>query len=420
MRAMRAPTTIRRGKVQQSLKNPWLLVTVLCLTAGVSNIDLFGISYVAPFIQRSLRFDDTQIGLLLSAFWLTFAISNYVTGVVADRYQSHKTVLLIMLILFAFGSVLPALTSVFATLLAARLLMGVFDAGVYLLPQSMVMLSTPVERHGLNMGIVQNLGGAFLGVVVAPLVLVRLAEAFSWRAAFLVVALPALVCAVLVARCAPTHPARQEPRQGPRPDRPGGAWFWRVLRIRNVWLSATVSCFMLGYMTIGFGFLPLYLMNISHLAPSRMSVIISVMGLSGAVLGVVLPGASDRIGRKPVMIVSSVLGLGTPLAVLYYTGPLAALCVFVFVGSAITGAAPLTFATIPCESAPVETTSTVIGFILAISAIVGGVVGPAMAGWSADHWGLAAPLYLTIGCCVVVVLACAALIESAPRRASPA
>jgi MFS family permease len=397
-----------------------MLIAVLCLAAGVSNIDIFGISYVTPFIEKSLRFDNTQIGLLLSGFWLTFAISNYLTGVVADRHRNHKAILIVMLLLFACFSVLPALTSMFSTLLAARLLMGVFDAGVYQLPQSIVVLETPAERHGLNMGIVQNLGGAFLGVVVAPLLLVRLAQAFSWRTAFLVVALPGLVCAALVARVVPSRRARPaSPLPAVRESRRSEAFgLAQVLRIRNVWLSMLISCFIVGYMTIGIGFLPLYLMRIDRFPAARMSVVMSIMGLAGAVLGVALPAASDRIGRKPVMIVSSVLGMGMPLAALYDTGSLAALAACIFIGSALIGAAALTYATIPCESAPAEATSTVIGVILAVSAVVGGVAGPSVAGWSADRWGLAAPLVLALACCAVSAVLCTALKESAPRKSS--
>lgn len=399
----------------QSQKNPWLLIAVLCVAAGVSNVDIFGISYITPFIEKGLRLDNTQIGLLLSGFWLTFAISNYVSGEVADRRQSHKRFLLVVLVLFALGSVLPALASTFATLLAARLLMGILDAGVYQMPQSIVVLDTPPERHGLNMGIVQNLGGALLGVVVAPLLLVRLATVYGWRAAFLVVALPGLACAALVARYVPSRRARDGGSRDRSGERQGLAKLGRVLRIRNVWLSTVISCFMVGYMTIIFGFMPLYLIKIAHLAAARMSIVMSTAGLSGALLGVVLPAASDRIGRKPVMIISSLLGVGTPLAALYYSGPLPGLCALVLVGAATVGAAPLTYATIPCESAPPESTSTIIGLILALSALAGGVVGPAIAGWSADRSGLAAPLYLAVGCCAVSALLCAGLSESAPR-----
>ena len=401
--------------MSQFQKNPWLLLAVLCVAAGVSNIDIFGISYVAPFIETGLKLNNAQIGLLLSGFWLTFAVSNYVCGEVADRHQNHKEFLVAVLLLFAFGSVLPAMTSMFTTLLAARLLMGLFDAGVYQLPQSIVVLDTPPERHGLNMGIVQNLGGALLGVVVAPLLLVHLATVYSWRAAFLVVALPGLVCAALVAHYVPSHRPRTGARHDHSLDSEGLARFSSALRIRNVWLSTVISCFMIGYMTISFGFLPLYLIKIAHFPAVRMGIVMSTMGLSGALLGVALPAASDRMGRKPIMILSCLLGVGTPLAAMYYSGPLAGLSAFVFVGSTMVGAAPLTYATIPCESAPPESTSSIIGFILALSALVGGVVGPAAGGWIADRWGLAAPLYLAIGCCLVNAVLCTALKESAPR-----
>ena len=401
--------------MSQSQKNPWLLLAVLCVAAGVSNIDIFGISYVAPFIETGLKLDNAQIGLLLSGFWLTFAISNYVSGEVADRHQNHKEFLVVVLVLFAFGSVLPALASMFTTLLAARLLMGIFDAGVYQLPQSIVVLDTPPERHGLNMGIVQNLGGALLGVVVAPLLLVHLATTYSWRAAFFVVALPGLICAALVARYVPSHRRRAGVRHEHGAASKGLVRFGSALRIRNVWLSTLISCLMIGYMTITFGFLPLYLIKTAHFPAVRMGIVMSTMGLSGALLGVVLPAASDRMGRKPIMVLSCLLGIGTPLAAMYYSGPLVGLCVLVFAGSAMVGAAPLTYATIPCESAPPESTSSIIGFILALSALVGGVVGPAAAGWIADRWGLGAPLYLAVACCLINTASCVALEESAPR-----
>ena len=392
------------------------LVAVLCVAAGISNIDIFGISYVTPFIQAALGLDNIRIGLLLSLFWLPFAVSSYLIGAAADRWGNHKAILLFALVLFALGSALPALTSTFVALLATRLVMGALDAAVYQLPQAIVVLETPVDRHGLNMGIVQNLGGSFLGVVLAPLILVRLATAYGWRSAFLVVAVPGLLCAGLVARYIPTRTAGERLRQGRGLQRQGPRRFREVVLIRNVWLSAVISCFIVAYMTVIFGFVPLYLLRITHWQASGMSIVMSVAGLSSAVLGVALPAASDRIGRKPIMMISSVLGVGAPLAVLYYTGPLPALCAWVFVGTAMIGAAPLTYATIPCESSPAEFTSSVIGFILALSAVVGGVIGPAIAGWSADRWGLAAPLYLTIACCGLVGALCAGLEESAPRR----
>jgi MFS family permease len=46
----------------------------------------------------------------------------------------------------------------------------------------------------------------------------------------------------------------------------------------------------------------------------------------------IVPGISDKIGRKPVMIAFSFVGLLTPAAVLYYTGSLTVLAVLIFIG----------------------------------------------------------------------------------------
>jgi len=61
-------------------------------------------------------------------------------------------------------------------------------------------------------------------------------------------------------------------------------------------------------------------MKTRHSSP-KMSVLISVLGISGMVLGIALPAASDRIGRKPVMIVTSLLGMSSPLAAFITQGP---------------------------------------------------------------------------------------------------
>ena len=48
------------------------------------------------------------------------------------------------------------------------------------------------------MGVMQNVGSNFFGSFLAPIVLVAIAQAFSWRAGFYVAAAPGLLCALLV------------------------------------------------------------------------------------------------------------------------------------------------------------------------------------------------------------------------------
>src|SRR6202034_793256 len=98
-----------------------------------------------------------------------------------------------------------------------------------------------------------------------------------------------------------------------------------VLRVRNIWLCTVSSCFFVAYVTITVVFLPLFLIKIRHFAPQQMGMLMSVLGISGLVLGVVVPAVSDHVGRKPMMIAGGLLAMLCPLATMYYSGPLAIL-----------------------------------------------------------------------------------------------
>ena len=392
------------------------LVAILCVTIGIVNCEMFGVNYLMPFIEPALQLSNTQIGILGSGYWVAFAISTYLGGALADKLGKSKMILQYTLVLFAVTSVLSGFTTSFLGLLAARVVMGLLEGPAYLLPQSIIAAASPVERSGMNMGLVQNVGNLLSGVM-APLLLVRLATHYNWRIGFFIVAIPGLISAALVAWLVREPVARAAiPQDGGTtlPDGPAG--LREVLRSHNIWLCVGGGCCFIGYITITYGFMPLFLTQIRHFSPAQMSVIMSVLGVSGLVLGVTLPAVSDRTGRKPMMIVTGVLGTIVPLAAMFYSGPLAVLAVFTFVGWALAGASPVIMATVPSESVPVRSISTAIGLIIAVSTLVGGVAGPALAGWSADHWSLTVPMLMDAGCCVIIAALSLALHETAPAK----
>jgi MFS family permease len=115
------------------------------------------------------------------------------------------------------------------------------------------------------------------------------------------------------------------------------------------------------------------------------------------------------------MVIAGISGLLCPMATLYYHGPISVLATALFAGWALPGAASLFMGTIPSETVPADIVSTAIGVIVASGVLIGGLLAPSLAGWSADKWGLQAPLLLQGACAVVTSLAAAALKETAPR-----
>ena len=74
------------------------------------------------------------------------------------------------------------------------------------------------------------------------------------------------------------------------------------------------------------------------------------LGVSATIGAFVISGLSDRLGRRPLMIVMPLVGVILPLGALYYTGSVWLLAAMFFVGWGLNGIFPLFMATIPSES----------------------------------------------------------------------
>jgi predicted MFS family arabinose efflux permease len=264
----------------------------------------------------------------------------------------------------------------------------------------------------------QNFGSNLLGSFAAPLVLVSIAQHWSWRSAFFLAGIPGLVMAVLIARY--VHEPARTPDPTPRRALATTSDF-ALLRYRNMLLCVLMSIFMVAWMVLGWAFLPLFYVKARQLSADEMKVLMSLLGLSAAFFSFIVPGLSDRLGRRPVVVVCNLIGVLVPLAALYFHGSLYLLGILIFLGWAASGTFPLFMATIPAETVPPRYVATAVGLAVGIGEVLGGVSAPAVAGSAADYYGLRAPLLIEAGCALTGAVLALALKETAPRRsAAPA
>lgn len=392
------------------------LLFVLSLSFGFVFFDRNAMSFLAPFVAQDLNLSNTQIGLLVSALSLTWALSGYLLGAQSDRSGRRKPYLLIAVIVFSACSFISGLAGSFFMLLAARLLMGVAEGPILPISQTLMVMNSTPKRRGQNMGIMQNFGSNLLGSCIAPLVLVAIASHYDWRLAFFVAGIPGLIAAWLIWKyvkepktiIAPVATTMTAPASGALRD---------LLRYRNVWLSMLIACFYVAWMVLGWAFMPVYYMNERHFSSTDMGILMSVLGASATICSYIVPALSDRLGRRTVVVVFSLIGALTPLAALYFDGPFWMLCLILFLTWSASGVAPIFMATIPSETVPAHRIAACVGLVMGMGEIVGGVLSPVAGGWLADIAGLSAPLMLQAACAVVVGLLGLWLHETAPLRA---
>lgn len=399
----------------ESNRRPYqlVLVSILSLNFGVVFFDRNALGFLMPIIKPALGLSNGQVGAITSALSLTWALSCLVIGRLSDALGRRKIILILCTILFSCTSFCSGLAVSFVTLLAARLFMGLAEGGVMPTSQALIVAEVDPARRGLAMGVMQNFGSNMLGNFLGPVILIAVSTAYGWRSAFYIAGVPGVAMAGIMALLIADPP--RENRQ-PETIRSPLVAARTLLQNRNVLACVVMAILLVGYIMILATFVPLVLVNEKHVGERTMGFLMATFGLSSMICGVVIPGVSDIIGRRPVVIVGATAGMILSLGVLLAHGPQLQLFLVMGLGAGITGVFPIVMATIPSESVPPELMATVLGIAMGAGEIIGGVLAPFIAGNAADTFGLNA----TLGIMTVLSFAAAVigffLQETAPSR----
>lgn len=392
-----------------------VLVALLSLNFGIVFFDRNALNFLMPFVQPELGLSNTQVGLTAAALSFTWAISGFLVGGLSDRIGRRKPIIIAATIAFSLCSVLTGLATSFAILIGARLLMGVAEGGILPVSQSLTAAEVSPERRGLAMGVMQNFGSNLLGSTAAPILLVTFAAAYGWREAFFIAGVPGVVAALLM-----WWLVREPPREAKIADAPvERLTIAQAFVQKNILLCAGISVLLVSYLVICWAFMPLFLTRTRGFDPNTMGWLMATLGLSATLGSFVVPGISDRVGRRPVMVLIPLLGAILPLGAFFWDGSIWILAAIFFLGWALNGVFPLFMATIPSETVDPRHTATALGLVMGTGEVLGGVLSPWAAGVAADAWGLTAPLWIMLGLAVAAGLLALMLEETAPRLRAP-
>jgi MFS family permease len=400
------------------MKSRWLtyengILLLLAFTFGVAFFDRNAINYLMPFIIDELELNNFQIGMIGSGMAVTWALSAYLIAAWSDRTGVRKPFLLVTVVIFSLCSVISGMAGIFLVLFMARVIMGMAEGPI--LPVSLAIMnteSTP-SRRGVNAGILQTFFGSLLGSTVAPLLVVFLAGLYGWRVTFYLAGLPGLICAVLIWKFV-REPVVREAQPVDRISQ--GINPVKMLSVHNVLLCSLISCCMVAWYLLVVIFAPLIFTELRGYSAVAMSRLMAVTGICTVIGGFLLPGISDRIGRKPIMVIFCFVSMLAPLAALYFSGPLWMLGVLFFIGWSGSATFPLFMGVIPSESVAPGLIATAMGLVVCFGELTGGALAPVLSGFAADQTSLAAPALIAAGCALVAGILSLFLIETAPAR----
>lgn len=387
------------------------LLCILFLTFGFVFFDRLALSFLFPFMQQELQLNNSHLGMLSSVLALAWAISGLVVGAWSDRHGKRKPVLIVAVILFSLCSAVSGLVGGFLSLLLFRAIMGLAEGPILPLSQSLMVEASSPHRRGLNMGLLQGSAAGLLGAVVGPPLLVALAEAFGWRHAFIVSLLPGLLIAWLIWR----YVKPDEPRPAAQFNNgdTGKVSIFALLKIRNIMLCTLISCTFVTWFVVLISFTPTFLVSVRGFSAGTMGTLMSCLGVAWVIWGFGVAAISDRLGRRPTLVIFSLLAAACPIALLYAPDAvsLGALLVLTYTGL---GCFTLFMATIPAETVARGSIATALGLIMGLGELVGGFVAPTIAGFAADRFGLSIIMWISCGGALLAGFLSLFLQETAP------
>jgi MFS family permease len=392
----------------------WKTVVLLSLGFGLVGIDRFMIMPLFPVIMKDLMLDYQDLGHITGILAMAWGVTALFTGNLSDRF-GHRKVIIPAMLVFSLLAGASGLAGGVASLMLIRALMGIAEGAFTPSSIGATLEASCPTRHGLNVGI-QQAALPLFGLGIAPIVVTQLLKLMPWHWIFAAVTVPGLVLCALTYRTLrdTTTSATSVPAS---PDHHSNQTWHHALRYRNVRLNIVG---MLCWLTCLIGvtaLLPNYLTDYLHLDLEQMGFVLSAIGAGGALGSLTMPALSDRIGRKPVMVVS-VIGAFFSLWLLSGTGAYPGLlfaCLMAtifFVFSLIT----LTVGPISAEAVPPMLMTTASGLVIGVGEIFGGGIAPVIAGYVAKHFGIQHIMHVGLAALSLGFVVALSLRETAPVR----
>jgi sugar phosphate permease len=159
----------------------WLILFLMSLMYLILYMDRSNIGIAAPAIAKEFHLSKTAMGLIFSAFAWAYAIGQIPAGWFGDRFGPKK-VLLVIMPFWALVATLTGATIGIDSLLSARFLLGLGEAGAFPVATRGMQLWFAKSERGRAQGITHCFSR--LATAVTPFIAVSIMIAFGWRAIF--------------------------------------------------------------------------------------------------------------------------------------------------------------------------------------------------------------------------------------------
>ncbi|MFJ7362681.1 MFS transporter [Peribacillus frigoritolerans] len=377
----------------------------------VSYIDRTVVSLSIVKIGEDLSLDASKLGIVLSAFFMGYALMQIPGGWLSDRFGSRKVIVIAVL----FWSVFTALTGLawsLTSLLLIRFLFGIGEGGYPSASTKAISDYFPVDKRTKAQSTMMSsnaLGGALAPIICAPL-LVWL----GWRHVFWVISLLGIIFVIwflLSTRQAGvysnTHKAYR-PNQEEYKQLLKNSYLWKVLL---VFFFINITSWGLS------SWMPSYLMQVLGINLKSIGIISAIPTLFLAA-GMIISGRIiNKIGSNAKYgVITGIFIMGVSLFLMTLSSSIAQVIIYQCIAFTFMSFVMSFIFTLPHRVMEQKVVGTAFG-ILNFGGQAAGIFSPMIMGALIASSGgsyKSAFLFLTVCCLIAAVIAC--FLPSAKRN----
>lgn len=289
----------------------WIIFGYLFGFGFVAYVQRVSIGVAAERMMPGLGFSQIEVGWLLTAFLIGYTAFQIPGGLFGERVGARRTLAVIGLLAFVATIATPLAplaltgTSLFVTLLVARITVGIAQAPIFPVSAGVLESWFPVGKWAFPSGL--QAAGMLLGGAATPPVISGLMGRFGWKWALLWTSLPGLALVALwwwYGRDTPAeHPSvasaeleeTRSNREVQRVERPTLREIGQVLSDRNIILISIsyLTMSMVFYLLTFWCFL--YLVQERHFTVLEGGWLASLPFMAAAVSAVIGGRGSDAL-----------------------------------------------------------------------------------------------------------------------------
>lgn len=291
------------------------VLILLALSAFINFVDRGNLSAAAPLLKTELMLSEPRLGILLAAFFWSYAFFQIASGWLVDHLDV-KWMLAVGFFIWSVATAATGLAGGFALLLAARLVLGVGESVVYPSYSKILARYFPEDQRGLANSVIITgfYAGPAFGLFFGGILMYR----YGWRPFFLVLGLLSLLWLVPWLQWMPRH-SDEHTAAGKLHDRdaPG---IIEILKLRSAWgTCAALAC--VDYLSYFFlTWMPTYLVLGRNFSMRKMAAVMGAAYVFCAVVAASCGWLSDRwivAGATPTVVRKGFTSVGMAGAAIF-------------------------------------------------------------------------------------------------------